>query len=149
MKALAWWFRIVGAVYVALGITFLPAINTGRVEMLVPGFDGDPGGPAWDGFVDYLLMFGLEEIVLGSFLVLASFLPRWWEPLVWLLVSLSVVRGIGHDLYMIANGYSVLSNVAFVVLHLAIIGTGVLLLRRWRARGGSSDPRRRAAATTP
>lgn len=135
MRLLAWWFRVVGAVYVALGVTFIPLINTGRVDFLVPGFDGAVDGPAWNGFVDFMFMFGLEEIVLGTFLVVASFRPRWWEPLVWLLVSFSVVRGIGHDLYMILNGYSVLSNLMFAVLHLAIIGTGVAFLRRFRAQG--------------
>jgi len=136
MRALAWWFRVVGAVYAVLGATFIPVINTARVDILVPGFDGARGGPAWNGFVDYLLMFGLEELVLGAFLIFASFRPRWWTPLVWLLVLLSVVRGIGHDLYMIASGYSVLSNVLFIVLHLAIISTGVVLLRRWQGAGG-------------
>jgi hypothetical protein len=136
MTPLRWWFRVVGGVYIALGITFLPVINTGRVDLLVPGFDGVAGGVAWNGFVDYLFMFGLEEIVLGSFLVFASFRPRWWEPLVWLLVALSAVRGIGHDLYMIVNGYSVLTNVAFAVFHLALIATGVAFLRRFQARTG-------------
>lgn len=134
MTSLAWWFRIVGAVYLVLGCTFLPFLNTGRVTLLVPGFDGAPGGPAWSGFVDFMFMFGLEEIVLGAFLIAASFRPAWWTPLVWLLVALSAVRGIGHDLYMIASGYSVAQNLLFVVLHLAIIGSGVALLRRWRAR---------------
>ena len=132
MKLLAWWFRGVGLVYLGLGITFLPFINSGRVELLVPGFDGPEGGVAWQGFVDYLFMFGLEEIVLGSFLIVASFRPRWWQPLVWLLVAFSVVRGIGHDLYMLSAGYSVATNVAFIALHLAIIVTGLGLYRRWQ-----------------
>ena len=132
MKLLAWWFRGVGLVYLTLGITFLPFINSGRVDMLVPGFDGTEGGIAWRGFVDYLFMFGLEEIVLGAFLIAASFRPRWWQPLVWLLVAFSLVRGIGHDLYMISAGYSVVTNLAFVALHLTIIGTGLGLLRRWQ-----------------
>ena len=139
MRLLAWWFRIVGLVYVALGVTFIPLFNTGRVDFLVPGFDGAVGGAAWNGFVDFTFMFGLEEIVLGSFLVFASFRPRWWEPLVWLLVAFSVVRGIGHDFYMIASGYSVVSNLAFAAFHLALIVTGVLFLRRWR-RGARRTP---------
>jgi hypothetical protein len=134
MRLLAWWFRIVGAVYLTLGVTFIPAINTGRVDFLVPGFDGVVGGAAWNGFVDFMFMFGLEQLVLGSFLVFASFRPRWWEPLVWLLVTFSVVRGIGHDVYMIVSGYSLLSNLLFVALHLAIIVTGVAFLRRYRAQ---------------
>jgi len=134
MRLLAWWFRVVGLVYVALGVTFVPVLNTGRVDVLVPGFDASRGGPAWNGFVDFTFMFGLEEIVLGAFLIFASFRPRWWEPLVWLLVAFSLVRGIGHDVYMIASGYSLASNLAFVAFHLSLIVTGVLFLRRWQRR---------------
>jgi hypothetical protein len=130
MRLLTWWFRVVGTVYIVLGVTWIPMLNTSRVDALVPGFDGAPGGPAWNGFVDYLFMFGLEQIVLGCFLLAASFRPRWQEPLVWLLVAFSVVRGIGHDLYQIANGYAVLPMILFIVFHLALIATGVAFLRR-------------------
>ena len=131
MKTLAWWFRIVGLIYLALGVTFIPSINSGRVETLVPGFDGAVGGPAWNGFVDYLFMFGLEEIVLGAFLIaVASMRPARHAPLVWLLVAFSVIRGIGHDLYMIASGYSIITNLVFVALHGVIIVSGVIIVRR-------------------
>lgn len=132
MTSLAWWFRVVGAVYLVLGSTFLPFINSGRVPTLVPGFDGAQGGAAWSGFVDYLLMFGLEELVLGVFLIAASFRPGWFTPLVWLVCSLSVVRGIGHDVYMISQGYSLVNNLVFIALHVAIIVSGAVLLRRAR-----------------
>lgn len=132
MKMLAWWFRAVGAVYLILGSTFIPTVNAGRVEQLVPGFDGPLGGIAWKGFVDYLFMFGLEELVLGAFLIAASFVPRWFEPLVLLVCGLSLVRGIGHDVYMISQGYSVVSNAIFIALHVTIIVSGLLLLRRSR-----------------
>jgi hypothetical protein len=132
MTSLTWWLRVVGAVYLVLGSTFLPFVNSGRVETLVPGFDGAEGGAAWSGFVDYLLMFGLEELVLGVFLIVASFRPSCFTPLVWLVCSLSVVRGIGHDVYMISQGYSLANNLVFIALHLAIIVSGALLLRRAR-----------------
>lgn len=137
MTALAWWFRAVGAVYLVLGTTFLPFVNSGRVTTLVPGFDGAESGAAWKGFVDYLLMFGLEEHVLGAFLIAASFRPNWFTPLVWLVCALSVIRGIGHDLCMIVQGYSLTNNLVFISLHLAIIISGTLLLRRARA---GTDP---------
>ncbi|MCS5497910.1 BphX family protein [Cnuibacter physcomitrellae] len=136
MKSLAWWCRAVGVVYLVLGSTFIPAINTGRVEQLVPGFDGALDGPAWAGFVDYLFMFGLEELVLGAFLIAVSFVPRWFEPVVLLVCALSVVRGIGHDVYMISQGYSIVSNTIFIALHTAIIVTGLVFLRRARIRSG-------------
>ncbi|WP_378143684.1 BphX family protein [Cnuibacter sp. UC19_7] len=154
MKSLAWWCRAVGGVYLVLGTTFIPAINTGRVEQLVPGFDGTLDGPAWQGFVDYLFMFGLEELVLGLFLIAVSFVPRWFVPVVLLVCALSVVRGIGHDLYMISQGYSVVSNTIFIALHTAIIVSGLLLLRRaririgWAATPASSSRSRQTPAST-
>ncbi|WP_291036458.1 BphX family protein [Herbiconiux sp.] len=141
MKSLTWWFRGVGLVYLILGSTFIPAINTGRVTQLVPAFDGAVYGPGWQGFVDYLFMFGLEELVLGVFLIAASFVPRWFEPLVLLLCGLSLVRGIGHDIYMISQGYSLLNNLVFITLHAVIIVTGLMLLRRARLRPGQYDRR--------
>lgn len=136
MKSVTWWCRAVGVVYLLLGSTFIPAINTGRVEQLVPGFDGALDGPAWQGFVDYLFMFGLEELVLGAFLIAVSFVPRWFEPVILLVCALSLVRGIGHDVYMISQGYSVITNVIFIALHAAIITTGLVFLRRARIRSG-------------
>jgi hypothetical protein len=130
MTALSWWFRIVGALYLVLGSTFLPFVNAGRLDTLVPGFDAAVGGPAWRGFLDYTFMFGAEQLVLGAFLIVASFRPSWFTPLVWLLCAMSVVRGIAHDVYMIASGYSLIGNLLFVVMHVAIITSGLLLLRR-------------------
>jgi hypothetical protein len=106
-------------------VTFIPILNTARVETLVPGFDGTP--------------VGLEEIVLGLFLIaVASVRPARFAPLVWLLIAFSVIRGIGHDLYMIASGYSLANNLVFIALHLAIIVSGVLVLRRARRRAPQS-----------
>lgn len=130
MKSVAWWFRIVGVLYLVLGSTFIPAINTGRVTQLVPGFDGAQSGTAWRGFVDYLFMFGLDELVLGAVLIAASFVPRWFEPLIVLVCALSIVRGIGHDLYMIGQGYSVVTNTLFIALHVGIIVSGLIVSRR-------------------
>ncbi|AXH34673.1 hypothetical protein DVJ78_03935 [Humibacter sp. BT305] len=81
-------------------------------------------------------MFGLEELVLGAFLIAVSFVPRWFEPVVLLVCALSVVRGIGHDVYMISQGYSIVSNTIFIALHTAIIVTGLVFLRRARIRSG-------------
>jgi hypothetical protein len=130
MPALAWWFRIVGALYLFLGCTFIPAFNVTRLDTLVPGFDGAVDGPAWRGFLDYTFMFGAELLVLGAFLIVASFRPGWFTPLVWLLCAMSVVRGVGHDLYMIASGYTLVGNLLLIAMHVAIIASGLLLLRR-------------------
>ena len=46
MKKLQWWFRIVGVIYALLGIGFVPALNAGRLSMMLPGFDAPIGGVA-------------------------------------------------------------------------------------------------------
>lgn len=69
---------------------------------------------------------GLINIVLGLL----------WMPflnastiLAWLAITLSIVRGILDDIYMIAAGYPVAGMLVFIALHLAIVVTGLLALR--------------------
>ncbi len=144
MKKLAWWFRITGIVYLVLGALWLPTINAAKLGTVIPGFDGPHGGTAYRGFLDYLFMFGLEMLVVGAFLILASWRPRWQEPLVWLIVALSAVRGVFDDAYMIAAGYPTAQNVVFIVMHVAIGVTGILFLRS--AKRDAAFPARSAAA---
>jgi hypothetical protein len=107
----------------------LPPLFAPRIESAIPGFDAPAGGTAVSGLLDYMLLFALELLVLGAFLIVASFRPAWHEPLVWLVVALGVVRGVVDDVYMIAAGYPPAMFVGFIALHLAIIVSGLLLLR--------------------
>jgi uncharacterized membrane protein HdeD (DUF308 family) len=129
MTFLTWWFRIVGLVTIALGVMWLPFLNDARLGVTVPGWDAPGGGAAHRGFLDFMMLFGLELIVLGVVLVVASFRPRRSRALVWLVIALSVVRGILDDIYMIAVGYPVAGMLAFIALHLAIVVTGLIALR--------------------
>jgi hypothetical protein len=129
MAFLVWWFRIVGIVNIALGVMWLPLLNAARLELSVPGWDAPAGGAAHQGFLDYMMLFGLDLIILGAFLFGASFRPGQGRILAWLAIALSAVRGVLDDIYMIAAGYPLGAMLAFIALHVAIIVTGVLALR--------------------
>lgn len=145
MKILTWWFRIVGLVYLVLGATWLPFLDAKALDSKIPNFDGPAGGTAYNGFLDWMLVFALDMLVTGVFLIVASFRPAWQPGIVWLIVGLEVVRGILDDLYMIAAGYPVASNIGFIVLHLAIIATG-LVFARSSSRVGAGQPKAVPAA---
>ena len=143
MKKLTWWFRGVGIVYIFLGIGFIPALNAARLPMMLPGFDAPIGGVAYRGLLDFTLMFGLDMLVIGVFLLYASRHPARHTWLVWLIVALELVRGIFDDLYMIAQGYAAPFYIAFIVLHLVIILTGISFVRqtdRVEAGGKTTTP---------
>jgi hypothetical protein len=140
MKRLTWWFRSTGVIYVVLGVSWLPFANAPKLEQVIPGFDGPANGTAYNGFLNWMVVFGLEMIVVGVFLFVSSWRPLANEPLVWLVVALSAVRGIADDIYMIVQGYPVASNLVFIGLHSAIIVTGVLALRAARRSEAVSRP---------
>jgi hypothetical protein len=140
MNRLKWWFRVVSIIYLLLGIGFVPALNAARLPMMLPGFDAPIGGVAYHGLLDFTLMFGLDLIVTSAFLLYASRDPLKNSPVVWLVVALEVVRGIFDDIYMIIRGYDPPFYIGFIVLHLAIITTGVLFIRRARSESTEYQP---------
>lgn len=133
MNRLKWWFRIVGGLYVLLGAGFIPAINAQRLPVMLPNFDAPIGGVAYHGLLDFSLMFGLDLLVIGGFLVWASKSPQKYTNLVWMIVWLELIRGIFDDIYMIASGYSPGFYIGFIIVHLLIIGTGILFVRQSQA----------------
>ena len=130
MKKLTWWFRLVGILYLLLGIGFIPALNAPRLPLMIPNFDAPIGGAAYRALLDYTFMFGLEMMVVGGFLLYASRAPQRNLNLVWLIVWLELVRGIFDDMYMIGRGYNPAFMFGFTILHLIIIGTGILFVRK-------------------
>lgn len=133
MNRLKWWFRAVGAIYVLLGIGFIPLLNAARIPLMLPGFDAPAGGVAYRGLLDFSFMFGLDLLVIGGFLLHASRDPLKHVPIVWLVVALEAVRGILDDIYMIAQGYAAPVYIGFIVLHLVIIATGIRSVRQAQA----------------
>jgi hypothetical protein len=138
MKKLTWWFRVTGIVYIILGLSWLPGLDALSFGTKIENFDAPVGGSAYEGFLDWMMTFGLELLVMGVFLIIAAQKPAKYLPFVWLVVGLETVRGIADDVYMIIHGYSVASNVAFIVLHAAIIVTGVLFARAFSKSGAKA-----------
>ena len=135
MNKLRWWFRIVGLIYTLLGVGFIPALNAARLPMMLPNLDAPVGGVAYRGLLDFSFMFGLDLLVIGIFLLYASRNPLRHLWLVWLIVALEIVRGVFDDVYMIAQGYAPPVYIGFIVLHLVIIGTGLLFARQVNESG--------------
>ena len=133
MNKLRWWFRIVGALYLLLGIGFIPALNAARLPMILPG--ADTSGVTYRGLLDFSFMFGLDLIVTGGFLLWASRDPFKNLSLVWLVVALEIVRGILDDLYMISQGYAAPFYIGFIILHAAVIATAVQFSRQAQTEG--------------
>ncbi len=130
MNRLKWWFRLVGALYILLGVGFIPALNAARLPLMLPGFDAPIGGTAYRGLLDFTLMFGLDLLVTGAYMLYASRDPGKHLSIVWLVVALEIVRGILDDIYMLIQGYAAPFYIGFIVLHLVIIVTGVVFVRQ-------------------
>ena len=134
MKKLTWWFRIVGGFYLLLGVmnmygTFVdPALFAGNLPY-----------PATDevvkAFVHGWSPFAFEIVGLATFMLWASRDPRKYLGAVWLLVWLEFVHGVLNDIYLIANGFSA-GYIAFIVVHLIIIVTGVMFAQQASAEEG-------------
>ena len=128
MNRLKWWFRLVGAFYVLLGV----ANAYGLVD---PQFIGGTLPMAADAsavqaFVDGWSAFALEMVAIGTFALWASRDPAKNVSVAWLVAWLAVFHGIVGDLYLIARGYDPTAYAAFIALHGVMIVTGVLLARQ-------------------
>ena len=69
--------------------------------------------------------FAFEVVGLGTFMLWAAANPRKYLGAVWLIVWLELLHGVLDDIYLIANGFSAGGYIAFIVVHLIIIVTGV------------------------
>jgi len=134
MKKLKWWFIIVGAFYLLLAlmnmyfVLFNPA---GMSSMTKFPFAVTPDTTI--AFVDGWSPFAFEVLGIGTFMLWASRNPRRYLGAVWLLVWLELLHGVLDDIYLIARGYDAGGYIAFIVIHLAIIITGVLFGRQAEA----------------
>lgn len=144
MKRLSWWMRIVGVFNLLLGLANLVMVLTtpsSYAENLP--YSGSNVGQA---FADAWLAFVLDLVVVGIFLIWASFRPVNNINVVWLVVWLELGHGILDDLYLIFRGFAAPFYVGFIVVHLVIIVTGVVFARgACRGLGSQGAP----SATVP
>lgn len=142
-----WWMRLVGALYVLLGIGFIPFINELRIATMIPGMTVPPGSVEYKALIDWTFFFGLDLLVTGAVLIVAARDPKRNLILVWLVIALEIVRGLLADIYYIGRGYaSIPFYVGFMTLHLVIIVSGILLARQTAQETG---PEQRAVRPGP
>jgi hypothetical protein len=131
MGGLRWWMRIVGVFYLVQAT--IAAIVRLPIRVLAPAGTLEAAGgtdPVARLLVDTWILFGLEIAVVGGALLFASRSPERARPLAWLVLALELFRGIAHDLHMIGRGYDPPPFIIWVVIHLVIIATGYVALRR-------------------
>ena len=82
-------------------------------------------------------LFGIEIGVIGVALLLASRNPLRYLFLVWIVLALELLRGIAHDMYIVARGYAPVGfYVGFAIVHIVIIATGFAFARQAAHGGG-------------
>jgi len=118
LRSLRWWLRGVGSLYLAMFVIAVVARLPIR-EMGPPGV--------------------LDDAAAGD-------APERARPLVWAVVAIEAVRGIGADVYMLARGYEAAPQVIWIAVHLVVIGTALRCLRSPEMRHGAEENRATFAA---
>jgi len=134
MTKLKWWFRIVGAFYLLLALMNMYFTFSGDTQIVrdtIPFAVDDAGVKA---FIDGWSPFAFEILGISTFLLWASRKPARYLSAVWLVVWLELLHGVVDDVYLIARGYDAAGYVAFIVVHLIIIVTGVRFVRQAEAK---------------
>jgi hypothetical protein len=133
MTPLKWWLRVVGFLYLLMfavaALLRLPIRAMGPQDALSRAAAGDPTARL---LVDTWVTLGLEFLAVGTALLVASRTPDRARALVWTVLGLEVVRGIGTATYMLARGYEPLPHVIWILIHLTVIATGLRSLRQSR-----------------
>jgi hypothetical protein len=126
--SLAWWMRVVGALYLFLCIATiilrLPIRAEGPKGLLAQARAGDPTARY---AVDTWFMLGLYFLVVGTSLLVFSDAPGEARALVWAVLGLEVA-GIVVDVYKLQRGYDRKAPIAWLVIHSLIIASGLYLI---------------------
>ena len=123
--------RIVGVFYllqfVMMAFVKAPISSIGPKGALALAAAGDPLARF---LVDTWIAFGIEVGVIGVGLLISSRIPDQAKALVWTVIGIELLKGPAYDIYMITRGYELTAFVIWIVIHTAIIVTGLLSLRR-------------------
>ena len=84
--------------------------------MILPEIDAPIGWYIYRGLLDFTFMFGLDMIVIGVYMIYASRDPARHFSIVWLVVSLEIVRGVFDDIYMILQGYAAPFYIGLIIV---------------------------------
>lgn len=129
MRTRVWWMRAVGGFYVLLTLmnVYILAFDSDYMGDTLP-FDAGPNGIR--AFNDAWMVFIAELGVLGVMLLYGSTRASQAGLLILTVVLAEVFRGVVADAIWIGRGYSAASYGGFIAVHLVIIVTGILALRR-------------------
>ena len=135
MERLAWWMRVTGVFYL------LQFVMTAAVHAPIRAFGpagaldrASAGDPLAVFLVDTWVTFGLEVGAIGVALLVASRVAARAKALVWTVLGIEMARGILNDVVMVARGKEVAGYLVWIVIHSAVIATGLLCLERARSR---------------
>jgi hypothetical protein len=135
---LRWWMRVVGGLYVflfvAAALLRIPIRAEGPAGVLERASAGDPVARF---VVDTWVTLGLELGAIGVALLAASHHATRARALVGAVLGMEAA-GMLADIYKLARGYTSPAPFAWLVIHAAIIATGLLLLRSGREAHPSS-----------
>lgn len=130
------WLWVVGAFYVLLGVRFLPAINGAQFwrmrQQILPSWTAPPESVEFKALVDWQWTFGLDLFAIGLVAIVGAAVgsPAGYRYIAWVIVAREVFGGIIPDAWLIIRGYTRRSFYAgFIVVHAAIIGTGLWLVQ--------------------
>lgn len=130
IEALKWWIQVTGVFYLLLFAA--GAIIQAPVELTLEqaGIAPDLTNYAHRLLVNVWVMFSLELGVIGAALLYAAGAPHKNRILVWTVLGLELVRGIVDDAFMLTRGYKPAVYLAWIGIHLLIIGSGLWALHR-------------------
>lgn len=133
MKKLTWWFRLVGVWYLLLVLMNVYMMFLGDPQYLSSNIPFPTDEWALRAFVDGWSPFLFEMAGIATFALWASRKPAKYASAAILLVWLEFTHGVLDDIFLIARGYEAGGYIAFIVIHLLIIATGIWAVRRTEA----------------
>ena len=133
MNKLKWWFRIVGGFYLLLAMLNMYGTFVDP-SFFAQALPYPPGPNVVKVFVDGWSPFAFEILGIATFMLWASREPHKYLGAVWTLVWLEFMHGVLGDIYLIANGFSMVEYNIFIVIHFIIIVTGALFARQASAQ---------------
>ena len=141
MNPLKWWLRVVGSLYlflfVAAAFLKLPIQAEGPPGLLLRAAEGDSTARF---AVDTWVALGIWFAVLGLALLIASRRPQAATALVLTAIGWEF-GGMAIDVYKLYRGYALAPPVIWMVIHLVIITSGLLIFRSGKSSSAAANIR--------
>jgi hypothetical protein len=125
------WLWTVGVIYVLMGVRLQPFINASQFSRVLTGWRATPDSIEFKAVVDWMSTFGYDLIAIGAVAIAAAAAnPAGRSLVVWVVIAREVLGGVAADVWQIKRGYASRRFYSgFIVFHLAVIVSGLLVLR--------------------